>query len=279
MALRVTSATSLFPWPMGPTAAVSPGSATNLGLSHSPLRPLGLGCDFGWYRIPVASTARLGVRNWAGLRMGPHGLLQRPVSWGYGAWNGYHAWNVVNVVYQRLNINTRLVSDHSHRQYVRHRHDGQPAVEASRRLGGRAPVIPQQVTSGQLGTAFKRAVARIACTPCGTIEHGTRANSPRGSGRRASTLYRDAHRHRPAMSFRSFLAYDGPTLMGKDPRAPAGRLMPLIVRLDGGIFDRARIDVFTPTPRRSSTGLGSSAPIERPDRPGTSNTARPQSTR
>ena len=130
----------------------------------------GWGASFGWYWIPgsyyspawVAWTWSGGYCGWA-----PMGYYNSPCSWGYGPWNGYHAWNVVNVNHMNAtNLHTRLVSDHN----VIVNMSGGTGATAWKASGRSltppwrtAPVIATRQefqNPGHLGTAFNRAVAQ-----------------------------------------------------------------------------------------------------------------------
>lgn len=129
----------------------------------------GWGANFGWYWIPGSYYSPAWVAwNWSGGYCGwaPMGYYNQPCSWGYGAWNGYHAWNVVNVNYLNApNLRTRLVSDHN---VIIGMSGGTGATTWATR--GRsltppwrtAPVIATRQefqNPRQLGTAFTRSVA------------------------------------------------------------------------------------------------------------------------
>ncbi len=127
----------------------------------------------GWYWCPGSSYSPAWVAwNWNSGYCGwaPLSYYNQPCTWGYGAWNGYHAWNVVNVNFINVtNINTRLVSDHN----VIARMSGGTGTTnwTSGGPGGRSltppwrtsPVIATRTefqNPGQLGTAFNRSVAQ-----------------------------------------------------------------------------------------------------------------------
>ncbi len=130
----------------------------------------GWGASFGWYWIPGSYYSPAWVAwNWSGGYAGwaPMGYYNQPCSWGYGAWNGYHAWNVVNVNYINApNLNNRMVSDHN---VIVNMSGGTGATAWN--ASGRsltppwrtAPVIATRQefqNPGQLGTAFNRTVAQ-----------------------------------------------------------------------------------------------------------------------
>ena len=134
----------------------------------------GWGASFGWYWIPGSFYSPAWVAwNWSGGYCGwaPMGYYNNPCSWGYGAWNGYHAWNVVNANYMNSsNLHTRLVSDHN---VIANMSGGTGATTWA--AGGRgltapwrtAPVIATRQefqNPRQLGTAFNRAVAQDRLT-------------------------------------------------------------------------------------------------------------------
>ncbi len=73
------------------------------------------GLGAGWFWIPgvnyspawVAWNYTPGYYGWA-----PLGYYNTPSHWGYGAWGGGYAWNVVSVNYINVvNVNTRIYSD------------------------------------------------------------------------------------------------------------------------------------------------------------------------
>ena len=130
----------------------------------------GWGANFGWYWIPGSYYSPAWVAwNWNGGYAGwaPLGYYNYPVSWGYGAWNGYYAWNVVNVNYfNSVNINTRLVSDHN---AIVNMSGGTGATTWTSRGRGLTPpwrtgpvIATRQEFQNprQLGTAFNRSVAQ-----------------------------------------------------------------------------------------------------------------------
>jgi hypothetical protein len=134
----------------------------------------GWGLGLGWYWIPgIAYSPAWVAWNWSGSYCGwaPLGYYNNPCSWGYGAWNGYHAWNVVSVHhFNATNLNSRLVSDHN---LIVNMSGGTGATTWTAR--GRslaqpwrtAPVIATRQefhNPGQLGTAFNRAVAQDRLT-------------------------------------------------------------------------------------------------------------------
>ena len=130
----------------------------------------GWGANFGWYWIPGSYYSPAWVAwNWNGGYCGwaPMGYYNNPCAWGYGAWNGYHAWNVVNVNYLNApNLRTRLVSDHN---VIANMSGGTGATTWASR--GRSVTPPWRTgpiiatrqefrNPGQLGTAFNRSVAQ-----------------------------------------------------------------------------------------------------------------------
>lgn len=70
---------------------------------------------WGWYWIPGLFYSPAWVAwNWTGGYCGwaPLGYWNHPVSWGYGAWNGGHCWNVVQVNHiNTVSIHNRVVVD------------------------------------------------------------------------------------------------------------------------------------------------------------------------
>ncbi|MBL0211542.1 MAG: FecR domain-containing protein [Holophagaceae bacterium] len=130
----------------------------------------GWGATFGWYWIPGSFYSPAWVAwNWSGGYCGwaPLGYYNNPCSWGYGAWNGYHAWNVVSIHHLNTpNLRTRLMSDHN---VIANMSGGTGATTWAAR--GRsltppwrtAPIIATRQefqNPGQLGTAFNRSVAQ-----------------------------------------------------------------------------------------------------------------------
>ncbi|MBL0311712.1 MAG: FecR domain-containing protein [Holophagaceae bacterium] len=130
----------------------------------------GWGASFGWYWIPGSFYSPAWVAwNWSGGFCGwaPMGYYNQPCSWGYGAWNGYHAWNVVNVNYiNATNLRTRLVSDHN---VIVNMSGGTGATTWASRSRSLTPpwrtgpvIATRQEFQNprQLGTAFNRSVAQ-----------------------------------------------------------------------------------------------------------------------
>ncbi len=130
----------------------------------------GWGSDFGWYWVPGSNYSPAWVAwNYSGSYCGwaPLGYYNQPCAWGYGAWNGYHCWNVVNVNYINVtNVNSRLISDHT---LIANMSGGTGATTWT--TGGRSLTPPWRTTPiiatrnefqnpGQLGTAFNRNVAQ-----------------------------------------------------------------------------------------------------------------------
>lgn len=134
----------------------------------------GWGATFGWYWIPGSYYSPAWVAwNWSGDYCGwaPLGYYNYPCSWGYGAWNGYYAWNVVNVNhFNAPHLHGRLMSDHN---VIANLSGGTGATTWSSR--GRSltppwrtgPVIATRQefqNPRQLGTAFNRSVAHDRLT-------------------------------------------------------------------------------------------------------------------
>jgi hypothetical protein len=70
---------------------------------------------WGWYWIPGVFYSPAWVAwNWSGGYCGwsPLSYWNSPCNWGYGAWNGGYAWNVVSVNHiNQVNIHNRVVVD------------------------------------------------------------------------------------------------------------------------------------------------------------------------
>ncbi|HJW72158.1 MAG TPA: DUF6600 domain-containing protein [Geothrix sp.] len=124
----------------------------------------------GWFWIPgvnyspawVAWNYTPGYCGWA-----PLGYYNTPCHWGYGAWGGGYAWNVVNVNYINVvNVNTRIYSDaHVLRSF--NGANGATSWSGGRRgLGAPWRTTPLLVSRdefhnpGQIQTAFQRDVNR-----------------------------------------------------------------------------------------------------------------------
>ncbi len=125
----------------------------------------------GWFWIPgvnyspawVAWNYTPGYYGWA-----PLGYYNTPAHWGYGAWGGGYAWNVVSVNYINVvNVNTRIYSD----AHVLRTFNGGTGGTTWTGGGGRdlrapwlrAPLVVSQTefrNPGQMQTAFRRDVNR-----------------------------------------------------------------------------------------------------------------------
>jgi hypothetical protein len=128
------------------------------------------GAGVGWFWIPgvnyspawVAWNYTPGYYGWA-----PLGYYNTPCHWGYGAWGGGYAWNVVSVNYINVvNVHTRIYSDAT---VLRTFNGGNGAT--SWNGGGRGLGAPWRNTPlivsreefhnpGQMQTAFQRDVNR-----------------------------------------------------------------------------------------------------------------------
>jgi hypothetical protein len=121
----------------------------------------------GWFWIPgvnyspawVAWNNTPGYCGWA-----PLGYYNTPCHWGYGAWGGGYAWNVVSINFINVvNVNTRIYSD----PHVIRTFGGGPGwTGRGRDLGPpwqRSPLMVSRTefqNPGQIQTAFRRDVNR-----------------------------------------------------------------------------------------------------------------------
>jgi hypothetical protein len=126
----------------------------------------------GWFWIPgvnyspawVAWNYTPGYYGWA-----PLGYYNTPCHWGYGAWGGGYAWNVVSINYINVvNVHTRIYSDAT---VIRTFNGGTGGTTWTGAGGGRdlrapwqrAPLVVSQAefrNPGQMQTAFQRDVNR-----------------------------------------------------------------------------------------------------------------------
>ena len=124
----------------------------------------------GWFWIPginyspawVAWNYTPGYYGWA-----PLGYYNTPAHWGYGAWGGGYAWNVVSVNYINVvNVNTRIYSDATVLRTFNGGTGGTSWTGGGRDLRApwqRAPLMVSQTefrNPGQMQGAFQRDVNR-----------------------------------------------------------------------------------------------------------------------
>jgi hypothetical protein len=124
----------------------------------------------GWFWIPgvnyspawVAWNYTPGYYGWA-----PLGYYNTPCHWGYGAWGGGYAWNVVSINYINVaNVHTRIYSDAHVLRTFNGGAGGTSWTGGGRDLRApwlRAPLVVSHTefrNPGQMQTAFRRDVNR-----------------------------------------------------------------------------------------------------------------------
>lgn len=124
----------------------------------------------GWFWIPginyspawVAWNYTPGYYGWA-----PLGYYNTPCHWGYGAWGGGYAWNVVSVNYINVvNVRTRIYSDASVIRGFNGATGGTTWTGGGRELGApwqRSPLVVSHAefrNPGQMQAAFQHDVNR-----------------------------------------------------------------------------------------------------------------------
>jgi hypothetical protein len=187
------------------------------------------GAGVGWFWIPginyspawVAWNHAPGYCGWA-----PLGYYNTPCRWGYGAWGGGYAWNVVSVNFiNEPNLHRRMDSDVRLLHAFNGGPGGAPWSPGGRDLRPpwqRGPLLVSRAefrNPGQLQVAFQRDVNRQRM---GAYERQAQATTGR------LVIRRDLRPPAPGEG-RPGSSQPGPLRVpfeGRDPKPPAGPLLP-----------------------------------------------------